>query len=164
MRAPYQVLVFLYKKVDENFLYGIFKREDLSFWQGIAGGGEEGETLIESAKRETCEESGLKDLDKLFRLASIGTMPTRNIHSLKIENCRVVIPEFSFACEVDKDFNLKISEEHTNFKWLPFKEALQKLNWDSNKTALYELDYILNNNNSLKDIEMNQKNISALTS
>lgn len=56
MRAPYQVLIFPYIKTDESIQYGIFNRSDYGYWQGIAGGGEDGETPIESAKREAFEE------------------------------------------------------------------------------------------------------------
>lgn len=33
MRKPYQVLVFPYKKIEGEFKYAIFLREDLKVWQ-----------------------------------------------------------------------------------------------------------------------------------
>ena len=36
-----------------------------------------------------------------------------------------------------------LSHEHTELVWLPYKEARERLQWDSNKTALYELNRIL---------------------
>ncbi len=56
MRAPYQVLIFPYIKTDDSIQYAIFNRSDYGYWQGIAGGGEDGEIPIESAKREAFEE------------------------------------------------------------------------------------------------------------
>ena len=52
-----------------------------------------------------------------------------------------MIPEYSFgfAC-LDE---LVLSHEHTECIWLPYPEAREKLQWDSNKTALYELNCIL---------------------
>ncbi|OOR05704.1 NUDIX pyrophosphatase, partial [Bacillus mycoides] len=47
MRAPYQVLIFPYIKTDDSIQYAIFNRSDYGYWQGIAGGGEDGETPIE---------------------------------------------------------------------------------------------------------------------
>ncbi|MGH0795854.1 NUDIX domain-containing protein, partial [Bacillus mycoides] len=59
MRAPYQVLIFPYIKTDDSIQYAIFNRSDYGYWQGIAGGGEDGEAPIESAKREAFEEAGI---------------------------------------------------------------------------------------------------------
>ncbi|MCQ6568992.1 NUDIX pyrophosphatase, partial [Bacillus mycoides] len=42
MRAPYQVLIFPYIKTDDSIQYAIFNRSDYGYWQGIAGGGEDG--------------------------------------------------------------------------------------------------------------------------
>ncbi|CKI02268.1 Uncharacterised protein [Streptococcus pneumoniae] len=49
MRAPYQVLIFPYIKTDDSIQYAIFNRSDYAYWQGIAGGGEDGEIPIEFA-------------------------------------------------------------------------------------------------------------------
>ncbi len=54
MRQPYEVLVFPFKKEEGRY---IFHRRRLKVWQGIAGGGEEGETILETAKREANEEA-----------------------------------------------------------------------------------------------------------
>ena len=47
--------------------------------------------------------------------------------------------EFSFAIEVAGG-DLLLSDEHTEYAWLPYLEAHAVLRWDSNKTALWELD------------------------
>ncbi|MBO7176955.1 MAG: hypothetical protein J6W14_06240, partial [Clostridia bacterium] len=48
-----------------------------------------------------------------------------------------VLPEyaFGFACAAE----IRLSHEHTECVWLSFDEAYAKLQWDSNRTALYEL-------------------------
>ena len=33
-----------------------------------------------------------------------------------------------------------LSSEHNGFEWLTYDEAITRLTWDSNKTALYELN------------------------
>jgi len=42
-RLPFQILVFPYRISDakRKIEYTLFKRKDLNFWQGIAGGVEE---------------------------------------------------------------------------------------------------------------------------
>lgn len=144
MRQPFQVLIFPYIKNDNNFLFAIFKREDMGIWQGLAGGGEEGELPVDAAKRESQEEAQLP-LDSVFcRLASIATIPVEDIHGFIWGPEIVVIPEYSFGVEL-KSKKLVIGKEHDAYKWVNFKDALSVLNWDSNKTAMRELNYRLLN-------------------
>lgn len=49
-----------------------------------------------------------------------------------------MIPEYAFAVEVSGD--IQISDEHTQFLWVDYNTAMQKLRYDSNKVALWELD------------------------
>ena len=35
---------------------------------------------------------------------------------------------------------LELSQEHTEYEWVDYNTALKKLSYDSNKTALWELD------------------------
>ncbi|HDX9628677.1 TPA: hypothetical protein ROY30_002345 [Bacillus cereus] len=50
-----------------------------------------------------------------------------------------VIKEFSFGVKVPTK-NISLSKEHLNYKWLCFEQAIMLLKWDSNKTALWELN------------------------
>ena len=45
----------------------------------------------------------------------------------------------SIAAEVT-DADLQISREHVCFEWVTYEEAKRRLRYDSNKTALWELD------------------------
>jgi dATP pyrophosphohydrolase len=59
-RAAFQVLVFPYRlAADGSLMYALFRRADASYWQGVAGGGEEGESPLEAARREAAEEAGI---------------------------------------------------------------------------------------------------------
>ena len=56
-----------------------------------------------------------------------------------------VIPEYSFAIEIkDEDSDIQLSNEHKEYKWVEYDEALKELKYDSNKTALWELNEKLN--------------------
>lgn len=50
-----------------------------------------------------------------------------------------VVPEYSFGAEVESE-DIRPSDEHVGFEWVSYEEAQGQLKWDSNKTALYELD------------------------
>jgi len=51
----------------------------------------------------------------------------------------LVIPEYTFAVRMDTTI-LELSQEHTEYEWVDYKTALKRLRYDSNKTALWELD------------------------
>jgi ADP-ribose pyrophosphatase YjhB (NUDIX family) len=53
-------------------LYAVFKRTDGGCWQGIAGGGEKGETPLQAAQREALEEA------REFAFTSLPTQRERN--------------------------------------------------------------------------------------
>ena len=81
-RAPFQVLVLPYRITPDNaVLYALFKREPStgSYWQGIAGGGENGESPLEAAKRETLEEAGIDPGNKYTKLDSYAMIPVANV-------------------------------------------------------------------------------------
>lgn len=155
MRTPFQILAFPYMRNQNNdFEYAIFKRSDAKYWQGVAGGGEDNEMPLETATRETEEEIGSLPV-KALPLVSMVTVPAKNIlsHAKNIEKSNILmIPEYSFGVEL-KDKNLKISHEHTEYRWVKYEEAIELLKWDSNKSALWELNYRLTHN--LEDISDN---------
>ena len=142
-RLPYQVLVILYIKEKNRIRYCVFERRDSQgCFQFIAGGGESGETPAQTAVRETFEESGISVVD-FSQLTSMCYVPTSIFSEEKRKAWGVyVIPEYVFAAEV-KSEHIELSEEHAGYKWATYDEALDLLKWDSNKTALYELNCIL---------------------
>ena len=140
MRAPYQVLVLPYKAEKSDIKFAIFKRADLNYWQGIAGGGEEGETALQSAGREILEETGINVKSNLMQLDSVSSLPVEHVIGRFLWGEDVyVIPEYAFGLEV-ADQEITLSREHSSYKWVSYDEAIEALKWDSNKTALWELN------------------------
>lgn len=141
-RAKYQVLVLPYKRQGGKLLYCIFKRSDMDAWQFIAGGGEdEDASPLASAKREAYEEARIPSdgkYDMLETMCSISTECFQKSRRIWGETC-LVIPEYCFAVEA-ADADIIISREHTRFEWADYQTALRRLKYDSNKTALWELD------------------------
>ncbi|GLQ57183.1 NUDIX hydrolase [Devosia nitrariae] len=139
-RAPFQVLVLPFRLAEGGREYGLFRRSDSGEWQGIAGGGDEGEAPLIAAGREMEEESGLPRNLPLLPLDTIAMVPRtqfqRNGHwGPEI----LVVPEFSFGVDATHS-ELVLSHEHGEAGWFPLNIAIDRLNWDSNRTALWELD------------------------
>jgi len=157
MRAPFQVLILPFVKKGGVYYYAIFKRKDLNIWQFIAGGGEGDETPLEAAKREVHEEILFDKNLRFIRLASLTTIPAENIHGLIWGKEIIMIPEFAFGVELPSK-KIKLGNEHTKYLWVSCKEAIKKLKYDSNKSAIWELDYRLKN----KKIGGIEKNIRTI--
>ncbi len=143
-RAPYNTLIIPFIQSKEQIQYAVFKCSDSGFWQFIAGGGEEGETVTETALRETREEAGIVEYRNFHRLDSFCSIPKYHFKQNWSESI-CVIPEYCFALEV-RDQEITISDEHSEFRWVSYEEADQLLKWDSNRTALWELNHKLTNN------------------
>ena len=140
MRQPYQVLVFPYRKTNEKYQYALFLREDLNIWQGIAGGVEHGENILDSAKREALEEANISNQAKFIMLDSYTMMPVTNVVKKFIWGDDVLlIKEYAFGVNAQKE-KIKISFEHLKYSWFDYDKAQIMLLWDSNKTALWELN------------------------
>lgn len=137
MRRPKQVLVFLYKKVKNEYLYCIFLRTG-GEWQGVSGGVEDDESLVDTAKREVFEETG-NVVSDIIELSSVTSIPVVDVvGDFRFGNDVYVVTEYSFGTYCDGD--IKLSSEHNEYKWLSYDEAIKYLKYDSNKTALWELN------------------------
>lgn len=140
MRAPYQVLIFPFHISEKGIEYAIFHRSDADWWQAISGGGEEGEVVIESAKREAWEEAGISKDSLYIKLDTINSIPAEVFaDSIYWSKNIYVIPENCYGVEII-DKQLKLSHEHTEYKWMNYDDAISYLKWDGNKVALWELN------------------------
>ena len=54
----------------------------------------------------------------------------------------LVIPEYAFGADA-QDQEIILSPEHQEFRWVDYHTAQSLLRFDSNKNALWELDYRL---------------------
>jgi dihydroneopterin triphosphate diphosphatase len=139
-RAAFQVLVIPYRiDTDGQPRYLLFKRSDHNTWQWIAGGGEAGEQPEQAARRESFEEAGIPENGCLIRLDSLASIPAIHFADHHLWGSDVyVIPEYSFGIEVETE-EVCLSGEHKECVWLDYETAHDRLKWDSNKTALWEL-------------------------
>jgi dATP pyrophosphohydrolase len=138
MRAPFQVLVIPFRSTGRAFEFAVLRRRDADYWQFVAGGGEDDETPVQAAQRESAEEIGIPG--DLIRLDSLSTVPRDSFDAADSWGEDVyVIPEHCFGIHVGKA-DLRLSTEHTEFLWASYAQACNLLRWDSNRNALWELN------------------------
>ena len=126
--------------IPETSCPGVLRRADNDQWQFVAGGGEDAETPLEAAAREISEETGIQ-ANRITELVSMAYVPADVIseyHRKHWSPNTFVLPEYHFAFECGSGITL--SGEHLGCEWLSYHDAMSRLTWDSNKTALYELN------------------------
>ena len=140
-RAPFQVLVYPYRTINnEQIRYALLKRADAGWWQGIAGGGEDKETPLDAAIRETYEETGISTVSEIMQLTSTESVPAAGFRDSHLWGEDVyVIPQYSFGVAAH-DVKIVISHEHTEYGWFTYEEACKLIQYDGSRTALWELD------------------------
>ncbi|MGH3698949.1 MAG: hypothetical protein ACRDQ9_07140 [Pseudonocardiaceae bacterium] len=95
--AAFQVLIFPFRPQEEGFVYALFRRQDSGYWHGVAGGGEAGESPLQTAHQEAGMGDGVE-----FVLGSRATMPVVAMTGEFSRGPQVlVIPEYAFGLGVE---------------------------------------------------------------
>jgi 8-oxo-dGTP pyrophosphatase MutT (NUDIX family) len=137
MRQPFQVLVYPVRTAGSRWEVLLLRRSASrgGFWQGVTGGVEEGEALVQAARRELYEETGLVP----FALEQIDysySFPVeeewRDLYAAGVEE----VVEYVFLALVDEQQEPTITWEHDNWQWCSFRQALGILTWPGNIEAL----------------------------
>lgn len=143
MRLPKQVLIIPYRIINNQVEYGIFKRKDIPIWQWISGGLEDSDKdILAAVKRELYEETyiSIDDDKEIIELEGFTKIPVINIVKDFIWGDNVFYSEeYAFAINLE-DKEIKISDEHSEYKWISYEESKELLRYDSNKSALWELN------------------------
>ena len=146
MRNPYQILLIPFSLFKKELYVYIFKRSNGGWWQFVSGGGEDEESIAETVLRELEEETGIRIDGELIELQAIASIPVSafNDKFIHFKNDTYVIPEYSFAVNIEQSL-IQLSNEHSSFRFVKAKDAYKLLRYDSNKTALFELEQLFIN-------------------
>ncbi|MGB4432692.1 MAG: NUDIX pyrophosphatase [Bacillota bacterium] len=128
------VQVFVFCKAP-SFKVLILKRTPnrSGYWQPVCGGVDSGEELIEAALREIVEETGIENIKSIIDLEYTFTYKESKNGVL------MHMQDFCFAVEVENIVDIKLSDEHEEYKWCSYSEAKAYLKWEHNLIALKKL-------------------------
>lgn len=122
-------VIFLRK---DKKIYFLLLHYVAGHWDLVKGHVEKGETLKETIVREVKEETGIEDLKFIpgfqekteysFKSNRVGGKTAFKINKL-------------FLAETKKE-EINLSFEHTDFVWLPYHQALEKITFGKTKKVL----------------------------
>lgn len=141
------------KNLDNQFEFLILKRSNYTniypgIWQVITGTIKDTEKPLDCAIRELLEETSLTP-------CKIWNIPYVALFYNHLDNRMHTSPVFGFM--VNMNDTVRISNEHTEFKWLKLDEILAFLELPSHieGTKIF-FDYILSKNSQIFEIQSNE--------
>lgn len=137
MELPIKTQAIVYCRTDEDHKYLILKRSEIDggYWQPVVGTVKEEESIIQCMLREIEEEAGIKDVIQV----------SKQLYNFSWERDEQVYLEFVYAIEVDEKSAINLSEEHDEYLWLNYKDAVEKVKYDSNKRSITIVEKMLTN-------------------
>ncbi len=140
-----QVDSYIYRNTKAGPVYLMLKRSTGKYyehlWQGVAGKIEKGETAGQTVIRELKEETG-KNPVKMFAADHIASFYDARKDRIQM------VPIFGIEVE---NSEVQLSEEHSEYKWVSFEEALVLLTWKGQKEGLRTVhDEIMNGDDRTK--------------
>jgi len=136
MKKPVSVLVVIHTPALEVLL--LERAAQRGFWQSVTGSQEDGESLIETARREVQEETGIH-------------VSTSEIVDWRLCNRFEIFPiwrhrygpnvthndEHVFSLQLAERVDIRLApDEHVAFQWLPWKQAVEQCFSWTNRDAL----------------------------
>jgi 8-oxo-dGTP pyrophosphatase MutT (NUDIX family) len=138
MRQPMQVSVYIAKAAHGDWQYLLLRRtvNRGGFWQGVTGGVEGSEGILEAVERELTEETGLSPL-AIHGIDCSYSFPVedrwRHLYAEGVKE----ITEYVFVAHVDGQQDPILDPgEHDQWEWCSLNRALELLTWPENKEAL----------------------------
>jgi dATP pyrophosphohydrolase len=138
-KQPISVLVVIYTQALDVLL--LQRADHPEYWQSVTGSRDDDEVLLDTARREVVEETGL-DAHQ-FKLTDWQQQNVYEIYPTWRHRYPEGITqntEHVFGLQLPHKVDITLSaREHLNFQWLPYQEAVDKVFSPSNREAILQL-------------------------
>jgi len=121
---------------ENNNIYYLLLHYGLGHWGFVKGHIEKGESLKDTVLRETEEETGIKDIKFIDGFKAW----TKYFFNLKGKKIFKIVTYFLAETKTKK---IKLSFEHTDFKWLSYSQAIKTLTFKNSKDILKKANNFL---------------------
>lgn len=111
-------------------------RYELGHWDFPKGWIESKEDPLETARREIKEETGINDVEFVPNFK-------KTIKYFFQWRGKKIFKTVTLFLAQTKTKRIKISYEHTGYKWLPYEKALRQLTYNNAKKVIKKADFFL---------------------
>jgi dATP pyrophosphohydrolase len=134
-------------KNESNYEFLLIKRSEKDkvtpgIWQMVTGGIKENESIKEGVLREVSEETGIIP-------SVIYSIPRVNSFYFDYGDAICLSPVF---LAISDSKGVKLSEEHTNYKWVSYDDAIELIRWPDQIESLTLIKKYLDNNMLFKKL------------
>jgi dATP pyrophosphohydrolase len=136
-RLPYEVFVFV-RRGDEFLVLHRSPRQG-SYWHGVAGALEQGETWGDAAARELLEETGLAAAPLEVGAGYAYAIDDYPEYRAGLPEGTTEIVVHSFLVNAPSDWEPVLDWEHDDYRWCTPGEALELLHWPEPREVLRTL-------------------------
>jgi len=140
--TPYKVFIIPFRKQDfKNFKYMLFRKKSEKYWQYIDGIGKSNILPIKVAKRSAFKKICIPIVTDYFLLKTIVLFPAHFIADYidYYDKGQYVIPGYYFAVDCTH-IEITLSSDDVEYMWIDFEQGCGLLQADSDKTAFWELN------------------------
>ena len=127
--------IVLFRKEDSKNLF-LLLHYPSGHWDFVKGKMEQGESIHETALRETKEETGITDIRFLENFEEWIKYDFQYMGEL-------VHKKVVFFLAETKTKNVKISHEHLDYAWMDYNTAMEKTTFDNGKKVLERAQSLL---------------------
>ncbi|NCO23249.1 diadenosine tetraphosphate hydrolase [bacterium (Candidatus Moisslbacteria) CG12_big_fil_rev_8_21_14_0_65_36_11] len=139
----------VFRKEEDKILFLLLCQATKKNYFGFVKGAQEiGETFEETIKRETMEEAGIEEIKIAPGFEEKESYIFRDIYE-NPENPPLVKKEVVYYLAETHQKKIKLSEEHTAYKWLEFEEAKNLLKFKGAKAILEKAFIFLNKHDKI---------------
>jgi dATP pyrophosphohydrolase len=136
-KIPISVLVLIYTKKKDILI--LKKKNNKDLWQSVTGSINKGESLIDAAKREVYEETGL-NTDNIVDCNKNYIFEIYDMWKYKYEDEVTHNTEHVFLLELDDKIDISLdSDEHVSYEWTSRVKAAEKVFSHTNRQAIFDL-------------------------
>lgn len=133
------IIIFTVRK---KILYFLLLHHGGKYWNFPKGKVEKGESLLETARRETFEETGIPK----EKIRIISGFRESYVYHFRVEGGRTIHKVAVFYLGFVPKVRIQISSEHENFGWFRYQEALKLLFFKNSRDLIKKsVEFLMRN-------------------